>query len=56
MVAARHHGRKMVLNHCYQGQYANYKQQIENTTYNCEQLFGEMPLQLIIIGGLKGKR
>ena len=44
MVAARHHGRKMVLNHCYQGQYANYKQQIENTTYNSEQLFGEMPL------------
>ena len=44
MVAARHHGRKMVLNHCYQGQHANYKQQIENTTYNSEQLFGEMPL------------
>ena len=44
MVAARHHGRKMVLNHSYQGQHANYKQQIENTTYNSEQLFGEMPL------------
>ena len=44
MVASRHHGRKVVLNHCSQSKEADHIDQIENTKYNDEQLFGEMPL------------
>ena len=44
MVASRHHGRKVVLNHCTQAKYADHIDQIEHTSYYSEQLFGEMPL------------
>ena len=44
MVASRHHGRKVVLNHCTQAKYADHIEQIEHTSYYSEQLFGEMPL------------
>ena len=44
MVASKHHGRKVVLNHCTQSKEADHKEQLENTKYNDEGLFGEMPL------------
>ena len=44
MVASRHHGRKLVLNHCTQVRYADHIEQIEHPGYNSEQLFGDMPL------------
>ena len=44
MVASKHHGRKVVLNHCTQSKEADHIDQLENTKYNDEWLFGEMPL------------
>ena len=44
MVASKHHGRKVVLNHCNQSKESDHIEQLENTKYNDEALFGEMPL------------
>ena len=47
MVASRHHGRKVVLNHCTQSKETDHIEQIEHTKYNSEQLFGEMSLSAL---------
>ena len=44
MVASKHHGHRVVLNHCSQSREADHINQLRNTKYNDEGLFGEMPL------------
>ena len=43
MVAAKHHARKMVLNHSTQSFQAEIKEQVINSKYNDPGAFGEMP-------------
>ena len=44
LVASRHHGRSVVLNHCSENANADYKADLDRTKYNQDTLFGSLPL------------
>ena len=43
MVASKHHGRSVVLNHCSELPIAGYKSQLENSDYFALRVFGALP-------------
>ena len=43
MVASKHYGRSVVLNHCSENAIADYKAQLENSKYNDPGVFGALP-------------